>query len=158
MPSAASTTPSVQSVTPDLDPAVVCDGLWHRQILNVQVTDMYNVNERTFHGEPNYVFYRQDKKSGTMTKYRGTFRSVNCVKVAVKPGTHTPNGTSQCNYCARLVLDTSFQAHIISTSKSHTFSKFTRNDVLTFDEAISKLKRQSNEIKLLRQHRSTTQN
>ena len=137
----------------------MCDGLWNRNILGTEVTGgLHNVTKSTFHGEPDYVFFRQDK-DGNVIQYRGTFRSTKCLKVAVMPGSHTPNGTSKCNFCARLTLDETFKRYVIQAADAKPLkmgSKFTRNDNLSFDQMKSKLLYQANEIKLLQQYRCST--
>ena len=139
-----------QRTAQQLDPAVVCDGLWSRKILGIKVDGNFTVSCNEFHGEPDYVFYRKEN-DGTISKQKGTFRSNNCLKVAVIPGTHKPNGTSTCNFCARLVLNKTFVNHIKGSKTAA--GKFARNDRLSLSAAKTKLREQSMQIRMLRQHR-----
>lgn len=149
---------NVSTTFESLDPAVVCDGLWNRTVCGVDVAGLYGVSTREFHGEPGYVFSRKDISTGAVTRYHGTFRSTQCLKVAVMSGSHKPNGTSTCNFCSRLIFNKQFQKYIESTKsktslKYDATSKFVRNDLLTLSQAKTKLSKQALQIRILQQYR-----
>ena len=86
---------------------------------------------------------------GTKRTYKGTFRSVKCLKLAVKPDGRTPTGTLTCNHCARVPTLQSFVSRIEKVSVAQ--HKFLPNKFLSTANALTKLDNLYREVRLLRQ-------
>ena len=138
----------VSSVT--LNPLVVCDGFWHRQIDGVDITGRYNVQCGSFYGIPQYRCHRE-------SEFRGTYKSVLCLKVATCAwSATTPNGTQMCNQCALLPWNKQFIRKVIQQDDTGGLPKGlpphnTPNCALTPNQRLLKLQFQAKRLRTLKQ-------
>ena len=134
-----------------MSPSVICEGFWRREdpFTGANLTKGYHEANRDWYGVPNHrmEFLLTD---GSTQKMQGTYRSVRCIKLAVKSDGRTPNGTMMCNHCARVPTLQSFVTMVTRVETVATMSAKTNNQFLTFRAACSKLQRLSQTIKVLR--------